>query len=113
MLGCVQCSLCVRVCVQCSLCVRVCVQCTLCVRVCVQCTLYFTRKFSFSPNSSGLSCLDNHPAQPYLFATGGIEGSVMFWDIRNTKRSSPVKVVTAHSGAGECVDGCCVHNMFL
>lgn len=51
------------------------------------------------PNSSGLSCLDNHPAQPYLFATGGIEGSVMFWDIRNTKRSSPVKVVTAHSGA--------------
>ena len=43
----------------------------------------------------GLQCVDNHPTQPHIVATGGQDGTLCIWDMRQDR--FPVTLLDAHS----------------
>jgi len=45
-----------------------------------------------------LHCIDRHPTQPHIVATGGQDGALSLWDMRQEKY--PVTLLTAHSADG-------------
>ena len=49
-----------------------------------------------------LHCIDRHPTQPHIVATGGQDGSLSLWDMRQERY--PVTLLTAHSSNSTC---CC------
>ena len=42
-----------------------------------------------------LQCLDKHPTQPHIVCTGGQDGALTVWDMRQDR--FPVTVLNAHS----------------
>lgn len=42
-----------------------------------------------------IHCLDHHPTQPHVVATGGQDGTLCIWDMRQEK--FPVTLLSAHS----------------
>ena len=48
-----------------------------------------------SGNCVGLQCVDNHPTQPHIVATGGQDGTLCIWDMRQDR--FPVTLLDAHS----------------
>ena len=47
-----------------------------------------------------LHCLDKHPTQPHIVATGGQESTLCIWDMRQDK--FPVTLLSAHSADSKC-----------
>jgi len=46
-----------------------------------------------------LQCVDKHPSQPHIVATGGDDGTLGIWDLRQDKM--PVSLMEAHSGTSK------------
>lgn len=46
-----------------------------------------------------LQCADKHPSQPHIVATGGDDGTLGIWDLRQDKM--PVSLMEAHSGTSK------------
>ncbi|CAL1543576.1 unnamed protein product [Lymnaea stagnalis] len=53
--------------------------------------------FSVTENHTPLLCLDKHPGQAHIVATGGEEGMLTIWDLRQDK--FPMTLLEAHTGA--------------
>ncbi|XP_066284088.1 nucleoporin Nup43-like [Branchiostoma lanceolatum] len=54
-----------------------------------------TRIFLLSGDRIPLHCLDKHPGQPHIVATGGQDGSLYMWDLRQERH--PVSAMDAHA----------------
>eukprot|EP00058_Branchiostoma_floridae_P013639 XP_002599127.1 hypothetical protein BRAFLDRAFT_281490 [Branchiostoma floridae] len=54
-----------------------------------------TRIFLLSGERIPLHCLDKHPGQPHIVATGGQDGSLYMWDLRQERH--PVSAMDAHA----------------
>lgn len=46
-----------------------------------------------------LHCVDRHPSQQHIVGTGGQDGTLCIWDIR--QGSVPISVLDAHSAESE------------
>ena len=46
-----------------------------------------------------LHCIDRHPTQPHIVATGGADGALSLWDMRQDRY--PITLLTAHSADGK------------
>jgi hypothetical protein len=57
------------------LCVCVCASLCTCVRMCVHACVYV-------PPNNQIYVVEPHPVHPYVVATGGFNGAVAFWDVR-------------------------------
>ncbi len=70
---------------------------------CLQKLLLATRTltswFFRSGDCIGLQCVDNHPTQPHIVATGGHDGTLCVWDMRQDR--FPVTLLDAHSAHSE------------
>ncbi|XP_059175017.1 nucleoporin Nup43-like [Physella acuta] len=53
--------------------------------------------FSVTENHTPLLCLDKHPGQAHIVATGGEDGMLTIWDLRQEK--FPMTLLEAHTGA--------------
>ena len=42
-----------------------------------------------------LHCMDRHPTQPHIVATGGLDGTLYLWDMRQEKY--PITLLEAHA----------------
>ncbi|XP_032877735.1 nucleoporin Nup43 [Amblyraja radiata] len=51
--------------------------------------------FSFTDERVPLHCVDRHPSQQHIVGTGGQDGTLCIWDIR--QGSVPISVLDAHS----------------
>ena len=47
-------------------------------------------------DKTSLQCLDKHPTQPHIVCTGGQDGALTVWDMRQDR--FPITVLNAHSG---------------
>lgn len=56
-----------------------------------------SQKFFLSGEQVGLHCLAQHPSQPQIIATGGEDGTLIIWDMRQDKY--PVTLLSAHKYA--------------
>lgn len=56
-----------------------------------------TRTFSISGEQTPLQCVSRHPTQHHIVATGGHDGVLSVWDLRQEK--FPVTLLEAHSAA--------------
>ena len=48
-----------------------------------------------------LHCVDKHPTQNHIVATGGQDGVLCIWDLRQEK--FPVTLLEAHSSSSKCM----------
>lgn len=51
---------------------------------------------SLSGEHIALMCVDKHPSQQHIVATGTVEGTLCLWDLR--QQQTPVTLLEAHSG---------------
>lgn len=72
-------------------------------RVCVCIYIFF---FLLLPCRTGervpLHCVDRHPNQQHIVATGGQDGMLSIWDIR--QGTMPVSLLNAHEAESEYLD---------
>ena len=61
---------------------------------------HFNHLFS-TGDMTALHCLDKHPTQPHIVCTGGQDGALTVWDMRQDK--FPVTVLQAHSADSKCI----------
>ncbi|XP_068135617.1 nucleoporin Nup43 [Hyperolius riggenbachi] len=54
-----------------------------------------TQIFSVANERVPLHCLDRHPSQQHVVATGGQDGMLCFWDVRQSKM--PISLLSAHN----------------
>ena len=61
-------------------------------------SLFFFHTFSTETHTP-LLCVDRHPGQPHIVATGGDDGMLTIWDLRQEKfHMTPME---AHTGPGK------------
>lgn len=53
-----------------------------------------THIFSIANERVPLHCLDRHPSQQHVVATGGQDGMLCIWDVRQSR--TPISLLTAH-----------------
>ncbi|KAG8583050.1 hypothetical protein GDO81_008261 [Engystomops pustulosus] len=53
-----------------------------------------THIFSMANERVPLHCLDRHPSQQHVVATGGQDGMLCIWDVRQSR--TPISLLTAH-----------------
>src|SRR6218665_1495796 len=69
--------------------------CVPCLVLCVLCLFIVLRPLSCRSGSPvALRCLDQHPTQPHIVATGGQNGELYIWDMRQDR--APATLVTCH-----------------
>ncbi|XP_050392857.1 nucleoporin Nup43 [Patella vulgata] len=56
-----------------------------------------TKILSVNEDNTPLHCVDKHPGQPHIVATGGQDGMLTIWDVR--KDRFPMTLLEAHSAA--------------